>query len=82
MDEEPQPKWAVIELGYKNYVLPLADVMKVLELIASADAFEDKYRADAKSSTKHIYAQEDVRFYLRILTDDMYRMAKLAGKPE
>jgi hypothetical protein len=82
MDEEPKPKWAAIELGYRNYVLPLADAVKVLELVAAADTFEDRYHSDTKTTTKHIYPQEDTRLYIRILTDDMYRMAKLAGKPE
>jgi len=84
MDEElkPKPKWAAVEIGYKTYVLPVADAVAVIGMMAQAEVFEDKYHTDSKSSTKHIYAVEDARFYIRVLTDDMYRMAKLAGKPE
>lgn len=75
-------KWAVIELGYRNYVVPLPDAVKLLEVLAGAPMWEERYHSDTKSTTKHIYPHEDARFHIRILTDETFRCAKLAGKPE
>lgn len=75
-------KWAVVEVGYKRYVLPLPDAVKLLGLLSAACIWEDKYHSESKTTTKHIYPQEDTAFYFRAITDDTYRIAKLAGKPE
>lgn len=75
-------KWAVIELGYRNYVVPLPEAIKLLEVITGAPTWEERYHSSTGTTTKHIYPQEDARFNIRILTDEAFRCAKLAGKPE
>ena len=79
---------AVVRLGYHEYVLSLSDAGKIVELIATAERFERVYvpSKDGKPShhTFHVYPKEaeDSMSSIEVINDDLYRMAKLAGKPE
>ena len=70
---------ATIHLGYDEYVLDVGDALKVGELLAKAEKYERVY--DNSSATHYIYPNEDMEWQLRLLSDEFYRMAKLAGKP-
>lgn len=70
---------AVIDIGYNKYVLDLRDAVNVLEVLGKAEKYETKW---SKEGTSHyIYPQSDSLGTLTLLSDDLYRMAKLAGKP-
>jgi hypothetical protein len=75
---------AVINFGYENYVMDTKDAIAILELINSAEIYKEKYRSTADGgSTYHIYPQShDSTNNMRIISDDLYRMAKLAGEPD
>jgi hypothetical protein len=75
---------AVINIGYDNYVMDTKDAIAILELINSAEIYKEKYRSTADGgSTYHIYPQSyDSSKTIRIISDDLYRMSKLAGEPE
>ena len=80
----------IVSVGYRNYVLDGGDAMKLLDILAKAEQYEDKWHnkdeATGRESytTYHIYpqAQGDSAIGLKYLSDDMYSMYKLAGKPE
>lgn len=70
---------AVIEIGYNKYVLDLRDAVDIIESLGKAEKYETKW---SKEGTSHyIYPLSDSLGSLTLLSDDLYRMAKLAGKP-
>ena len=75
---------AVISFGYGQLVMETKDALTVLEIIGSAEVYKEKYRSTAEGgSTYHIYHQShDSTNNMRIISDDLYRMAKLAGEPD
>jgi len=75
---------AVISFGYENYVMDTKDAVTILEFFNSAEIYKEKYRSTAEGgSTHHIYPQSyDNSKTIRVISDDLYRMAKLAGEPE
>jgi hypothetical protein len=74
---------AILTLEYTNYVLDLKDAVAVAELLGKAERYEEKYRPSPEPNTHHIYSN-DTHFIgnLKLLSTDLYNMAKLAGKPE
>lgn len=78
----------LIDLGYRSVVLPTEDAIRVAEILAKGEAFEEKYRTKEEREksgvdddyTYHIYPQ-DKPITMRIMPDSQYQMAKLAGKP-
>jgi hypothetical protein len=72
-----EPDMMVIELGYRNFVLPTSDAVQILQLLEKAEIYENKY--DDGAYTHHVYAN-DQPIAAKLIGDDLYRMAKLAGK--
>jgi hypothetical protein len=75
----------VIELGWKKYIVDSQQALAVAEMLSKAEVYETKYAKDSddKSVTMHyVYPQDDHRWMMEIMPDSIYRMAKLAGKPE
>ena len=78
----------VIDLGYRSVVLPTEDAIRVAEILSKAEAFEEKYRTKEEKEksgidddyTYHVFSQ-DRQFTMKIISDTLYQMAKLAGKP-
>jgi hypothetical protein len=71
---------AIIELGWQKYVLDLKDAVTVGELLNKAEKYEEKYVKDA-DSTVHIYENTAGFGSIRLISDGLYQMAKLAGPP-
>lgn len=75
---------AVIELGYRKYVLDAQKAVAILEILAEAEMYETKWQKDEDGGTLHyVYPQEQdecIRAF-NVLPTALYRMAKLAGKP-
>ncbi len=79
----------VIDLGYKSIVLPRVEGIKLLEILEKAEVYERKYWSSDKRRelgmesdyTFHVYPS-DQEYAVRLITDQHYQMAKLAGKPE
>jgi hypothetical protein len=77
----------VISIGYKNLVVDAEVGVQLLELLASAELYEDKYHGGNKPSTHHIYANDGhtssfgMSIDMKLLPNKFYQMAKLAGKP-
>ena len=73
----------VINLGYKDYVLDAADAVTVLQLLENAELYQEKWQPmDQGGTLYYVYPQTPEASTLKVLTDSLYEMAKLAGKPE
>ena len=70
----------VVTLGYSHYVMQTADAVRVLEILEKAERYQHKYRTK-DASTHHVWPN-DTTFEARMIGNDLYRMARLAGKPE
>lgn len=80
---------ALIQVGYKTYVMDADAALHVAKALADAEEFERIYVPGEKSETgKSQYAyyvwerdttEDTIR--LELLSDNLYKMAKLAGKP-
>ena len=64
-----------------DFVMELEDAVKVVETLNKAEKYECKY-VSGGNSTHHVYPLEPFEPTLACLTDDNYRLYKLAGKPE
>lgn len=81
----------VIDLGYNSFVMTKEQALSLIDIIEKAELYESKYinKEDRErlglpagvDQTHHVYPNEKT-FNMRIINDDLYRMAKLAGKPE
>lgn len=74
----------VVEIGYNSIVMPAKDAVLLAEIMQRAEKYEKKYRRDDSSGasyTYHVWPNTD-EIVMRLISDDVYRMAKLAGKPD
>lgn len=79
----------VVNVGYSKYVFEAKDAVNLLEILAKAENYEEKYHGseDGKPSfySYHIWEQgidgSSSQFNLCMLPDGRYRIAKMAGKP-
>jgi hypothetical protein len=74
----------VMELGYNSIVLSVKDALVVAEIMQRAEKYEKKYnRGDDgnNSYTYHVWPNPD-EITMKLISDDIYHVAKLAGKPE
>ena len=74
---------AIIKIGYKEYIMSTEDALHILDLLSKAERYETTYTSATRSKTYHVYdtPMEDKVESLEIVHDDLYRMAKLAGRP-
>ena len=80
---------AIIHIGFRQFVMEPEKALSVLEAIATAERYDTKWREEDKGGTSyHIWGVEDERNNhgsdvgsLRLITDNHYRLAKLAGAP-
>ena len=73
----------VIDIGYKHYIVDTEQALIVSEMLSKAELFDDKYNGTGIPNTFHVWEQDDTtRFTITILPDSVYRIGKLAGKPE
>lgn len=76
---------AIISFGYEDYVVEAAEALEVYNILAKAERYKSRYRRHDEGGTLHyIWPQDssdDIKT-IRIISDDLYRIAKLAGKPE
>lgn len=80
-----------IEIGYSRYVMSKEDALTMMGILERIERFEQKYWSkddreakgmpEGQDYTYHVYPS-DTTFDMRIISDDLYNMAKLAGKPE
>lgn len=76
----------VVSLGYSSYVLSNKDAVALADILEKAELFEAIWipsgeRHGGPDHTYHIY-ENDKQTEMKLISADLYRMAKLAGKPE
>ena len=75
----------VMSIGYQSYVLDTQDAVTLFEILSKAERYEDKYRGSGNKNTIHVWeadTDEQSKFSFMLLPNNLYRIAKLAGKPE
>lgn len=76
----------VVELGYQSYVLPNKDAIALVDILEKAEVYEQKWvpkeqRAEGgEDYTYHVY-DSTRQLAMKVISESLYRMAKLAGKP-
>lgn len=76
---------AIVQFGYDHYVMDAKDALLMHELLAKAECFKRNYRSqDEGGPTYHVWDQDHITETrsFEIMPDSLYRMAKLAGKPD
>ena len=71
-----------LRFDYKEYLVDVADALTVIDILNKADFYETKYDKDTGRSY-FVFPQlpGDKLRSLDLMPDDLYRMAKLAGRP-
>ena len=72
-------------MGYSSFVLDTSKALALLELLADAELYEEKWRkTEEGGTTYHVYPQDtnDGLRELKVVPMAFYHMAKMAGKPE
>ena len=78
---------SVISLGYSNYILSSKDALALAEILEKAELYEaiwipsGERNVGGPDHTYHVY-ENDKQVDMKLISADLYRMAKLAGKPE
>ena len=76
----------VVSLGYSHYVMSNKDAVTLADILERAELYESIWirsedRNGGPDHTYHIY-ESDKQIDMKLISTDLYRMAKLAGKPE
>ena len=69
----------LVKIGYDEYALSVEDGLKVATLLMESKKFESKYVNGAQSFYAYDHTSD---VPCRIVSDELYRLAVLAGKPE
>lgn len=74
----------IVEFGYdKAFVMEADKALTLLDLLKDAEVYKENWRSSDKGgNTFHIYPQEKELCSMKVLSSNMYSMARLAGKPE
>lgn len=72
----------VVTIPYGSMVMEAKDAFVLAEIYARSEEYTEKWRsADDGGTTVHVFPNH-TEMDMKVITDDLYRMAKLAGKPE
>lgn len=73
----------IVRINYSDFVLDDADGLAILRLLEKAEMYTEKWQPDDQGGSLHyVYPQTPIVSTFRVMSDSLYRMAKLAGKPE
>jgi hypothetical protein len=73
---------AIVRVGYTDYVMDIKDAVAVGEMFAKAERYEHKYHTGNQTTSHHVFDNTDQELMtVRLISDDFYRMAKLANRP-
>jgi hypothetical protein len=71
----------IVELGYTKYIVSNKDAVTIADILEKAELYEQKWRKEEDGGTTYHVYDNDKQFTLTSLTNSLYNMAKLAGKP-
>lgn len=69
----------VITLGYEDYVMPMNDAMILLGIMSRAERYTTRMVEGKYCTYVHPHEKE---YPCKMITESLYRMAKLAGNPD
>ena len=74
----------IVNMGWnKEFVMDADKALTLLDLLENAEMYTEKYRSlEQGGSTFHIFPQDTLLCDVRVLSNNFYNLAKLAGKPE
>lgn len=74
---------AIVQIGYKNYVMDASKALTLLGTLDGAEVYEAKWDSQTKTTSYFVYEQDngDNIREMKLLPDALYKLAKLAGKP-
>ena len=72
----------VVMIPYGQLVMEAKDAFALAEIYARSEAYKENWRSTEKGGTTHHVYPNEATVDMKVITDDLYRMAKLAGKPE
>jgi hypothetical protein len=77
---------AMIQIGYKTYVLAPEKAVALAGIISGAEIYTTKWHKDFKEGeqyTHHIYSPDaNEKVNIEFVTDEYVAMCRLAGKPD
>ena len=79
---------AIVSIGYRECIMDFKDACAVAEILSTAELYKTKYNKDDGGNTHetlHAYPQDNsdmAHLSVKLIPDELYRMAKLAGKPK
>jgi hypothetical protein len=75
----------IISLGWQKYVVDAKQAVAIAEIVSSAELYEVQSKKNEEGNyvtTYHVFDNSEERWTMEVMSDSLYRMAKLAGKPE
>ncbi len=69
----------VVTIGYDDYVMPMSDAMKLLEIMSRAERYTTRMVEGKYCTYVHPHTKE---YPCKMITESLYQMAKLAGNPD
>jgi hypothetical protein len=75
----------VISLGWQKYVVDAKQAVAIAEIVSGAELYEVQSKKNEEGdyvTTYHVFDNSEERWTMEVMSDSLYRMAKLAGKPE
>lgn len=76
---------AIVQFGYDRYVMDAQDALTIHEILGRSENYHREYRRDSEGGTLYYVWPQDEGNELKsidLIPDNLYRMAKLAGKPD
>ena len=70
----------VLSFGYGDYVVSPKDAVTIMEILQKSERYECKY-VSGGDNTHHVFPSTET-LTAKLISDDLYRMAKVAGKPD
>lgn len=74
---------AIIDFGFKKYVVDASEVATYLKLIAGGERYLKKWRSQEEGgSTYHVWKDDshEQSITVEYISDELYHIAKMAGK--
>ena len=72
----------VVTIGFRDYVVNGDEALTLLGILSKAEMFKETY--ENKQTAYYVFpqdAEDNMRATFKLLPDDVYRIAKMAGKP-
>ena len=78
---------ALVSIGYVDYVLDIGDAVTLMEIMSKAELYKvvTNYNTKPNAHAYYVWEQEPTHkanVVAQLLPDAVYRVAKMAGKPQ